>query len=333
MKRLALAVVPQRGLRLEAYLDMARLAEQRGYESFWVGEANGFEAFTFLGAIVSHTERIKVAPGIASIYTRTPALLAMSAASLHAMAPQRLIVGLGVSTRIIVEGWHGLAWNAPLERMAEYVQMLRAALRGERLVHDGAYYRSHNFRLGVEAPGEVPIYLAAVNPKMLRLAGAIADGVLLTWVPPHAVPQVVEEIRLGALQAGRQPQDVDIALYLRTCVTDDADAAIAWLRRDITGYTVADVYSRVFRRFGFAPEVAAMHEAWQRGERGLAMQQISDRMVRALGIIGDEKSCQDQVRQFAEAGVDLPVVVPFAPEVDAEAYRRTIATFETRDGA
>lgn len=330
MERLALAVVPQRGLRMDAYVDMARLAEQQGYESLWVGEANGLEAFTFLGGILSRTERLKVAPGIASIFTRTPALLAMSAASLDAIAPRRTMLGLGVSTRIIVEGWHGLEWNAPLQRMAEYVQMLRQALRGERLVHEGPYYRSHNFRLGVEAPGAVPIYLAAVNPQMLRLAGAIADGVLLTWIPPAAVSQVVQEIHTGARVAGRPPEDVDIALYLRTCVTDDATAALEWLRRDITGYTVADVYSRVFRRFGFAPEVDAMHEAWQRGERGVAMRQISDRMVRALGVIGDEKSCREQVRQFVEAGIDVPVVMPFAPEVDLGAYRRTIAAFTAR---
>jgi probable F420-dependent oxidoreductase len=310
------------------YIDMARLAERQGYESFWVGEANGFEVFTFLSAILSHTERLKVAPGIASIFTRTPALMAMSAASLHAIAPQRTMLGLGVSTRIIVDDWHGLVWDHPLERIAEYVQVLRPGLRGERLVHQGAYYRARNFRLGVAAPGEVPIYLAAVNPHMLRLAGALADGVLLTWVPLPAVPQVVADIRAGAQEAGRRPEDVDIALYLRTCVTDEPGAAIEWLRRDITGYTVADVYSRVFRRFGFAAEVAAMHQAWQRGERDQARQQISDAMVQALGVIGSAASCQQQIEEFAAAGIALPIVMPFAPVPETAAYQRTIAAFQ-----
>jgi probable F420-dependent oxidoreductase len=329
MARLGLAVVPQHGITMAAYVDMAQLAERQGYESLWAGEANGFEVFSFLSAILTHTSRLKVAPGIASIFTRTPALMAMATASLHAIAPHRTMLGLGVSTRIIVGDWHGLAWDHPLERIAEYVQLLRRALRGERLTHHGNHYWARNFRLGVEAPGVVPIYLAAVNAKMLRLAGALAEGVLLTWVPLSAVPQVVAEVRAGAQAAGRRPEEVEIALYLRTCVTDEPAAAIQWLRRDITGYTVADVYRRVFRRFGFAAEVEAMHQAWQRGERDKAQQQISDRMVEALGVIGSADFCRRQVHQFAAAGIDLPIVMPFAPVPEAAMYRYTIAAFQT----
>jgi probable F420-dependent oxidoreductase len=329
MQRLGLAVMPQRGVSMATYIEMAQFAERQGYDSLWVGEANGFEAFTFLGTILNHTERIKVAPGIASIFTRTPAFMSMSAASLHAIAPSRTIVGLGVSTRIIVGDWHGLAWDHPLERVDEYVQMLRQALRGGRLTHQGVYYQAKNFRLSVDAPGDLPIYLAAVNPKMLRLAGAIADGVLLTWIPVACMAQVIAEIRAGAIDAGRDPDAVDIALYLRTCVTDDREAAVTWLRRDITGYTVADVYSRVFRRFGFEAEVNAMHEAWQHGDREHAMQQISARMVEALGVIGTEADCQAHVRRFVAAGVDLPIIMPFAPDVSQASYLRTIAAFQT----
>lgn len=329
MQRLGLAVVPQRGVTMAHYIEMAQCAERQGYDSLWVGESNGFEAFTFLGAILNHTECIKVAPGIASIFTRTPALMSMSAASLHAIAPSRIIVGLGVSTRIIVGDWHGLPWDHPLERVAEYVQLLRQGLRGERLTHQGTYYQARNFRLGVDAPGDVPLYLAAVNPKMLRLAGAIADGVLLTWIPMAAVPQVIAEIRAGAMDAGRDPDDVDIALYLRTCVTDDREAAMAWLRRDITGYMVADVYSRVFRHFGFEAEVNAMHEAWRNGARERAMQHVSDRMVTALGVIGTQTACQDQVRRFVASGVALPIIMPFAPDASQTSYLRTIAAFQT----
>jgi probable F420-dependent oxidoreductase len=283
--------------------------------------------FTLLGALLAHTTRLKVAPGIASIYTRTPALMALSVASLHLIAPQRTVLGLGVSTRIIVEDWHGLTWDHPLERIAEYVQMLRRCLRGERLTHQGRYYQAENFRLGVTVPGDVPLYLAAVNPKMLRLAGAIADGVLLTWLPLAAVPQVVADIRAGAEAAGRQPDEVDIALYLRTCVTAEHGAAVEWLRRDITGYTVADVYSRVFRRFGFAAEVEAMQQAWRRGERETARQQISDRMVEALGVIGSAEFCRAHIGRFAAAGIDLPIVMPFAPEPLVSSYAQTLAAF------
>jgi probable F420-dependent oxidoreductase len=302
------------------YIQMAQLAERQGYESLWAGESNGFELFTFLGAILSHTRRLKVAPGIASIFTRTPALMTMSAASLHAIAPQRVMLGLGVSTRIIVGDWHGLVWDHPLERTAEYVYLLRQGLRGERLMHHGTYYRSQHFRLGVDAPGEVPLYLAAVNPTVLRLAGALADG-----VPLEAVPQVVADIKAGAHAAGRDPDTVEMALYLRTCVTHDRSAALEWLRREITGYTVADVYSRVFRRFGFATEVEAMHRAWQRGDRQGALRQISDRMVEALGVIGPAEACMARIQQFVAAGIDLPIVLPFTPQAATPGYLQTIA--------
>lgn len=330
MQRLGLAVIPQHGVSMATYIEMARCAERQGYESLWVGEANGFEAFTFLGAILSHTERIKVAPGIASIFTRTPALMGMSAAALHAIAPSRTLVGLGVSTRIIVGDWHGLAWNHPLERVAEYVQMLRQILRGKRLSYQGAHYQAKNFRLGVDAPGDLPIYLAAVNPKMLRLAGAVADGVLLTWIPVESMAPVIAEIRAGAIDAGRDPDAMDIALYLRTCVTDDREAAIAWLRRDITGYAVADVYSRVFRRFGFEAEVNAMQKAWQHGARERAMQQISDPMVEALSVIGTEAQCQAHIQRFVASGVDLPIVMPFSHDAHQASYLRTITAFQAK---
>lgn len=326
MQRSGVALIPQRGISMASYIRMAQVAEEQGYDSLWGGESNGLELFTFLGALLSQTQRIKVAPGIASIFTRTPAFMTMSMATLHAIAPHRTLLGLGVSTRIIVGNWHGLTWDHPLERTAEYVQLVRQGLRGERLMHQGAYYHSENFRLGVEPPGDVPVYLAAVNPKMLRLAGAIADGVLLTWVPLENVSQVVAEIRAGAQQAGRDPDAVDIALYLRTCVTEDRQAALEWLRRDITGYTVADVYSRVFRRFGFQSEVDTMQQAWQQGKRQEALEHISDRMVEAMGIIGSAAECARRIRQFITAGVDLPIVVPFTPEADlAAGYVRTIA--------
>ncbi|ETW96342.1 MAG: hypothetical protein ETSY1_27000 [Candidatus Entotheonella factor] len=328
MKRLGMALVPQRDISMPDYIAMAQLAEQQGYDVIWGAESNGYELFSFLSVLLSQTQRIKVAPGIASIFTRTPAFMAMSAATWHLIAPGRSLLGLGVSTRIIVGHWHGLTWDQPLGRTAEYVGMLRQALRGERLVHQGRFYASQQFRLGVEAPGEMPIYLAAVNTKMLRLAGEIADGVLLTWVPLEAVPQVVADIRAGAEVAGRNPRDVDIAMYLRTCVTDDRPAALEWLRRDITGYTVADVYSRVFRRFGFQAEVDAMQEAWQRGDRALATAQIADPMVDALGVIGTADACREKVEAFAAAGVDEPIILPFTPRADAlPAYQQTISAF------
>ncbi len=327
MKRIGLALSPGPSLSIERYWKLLRQAEDYGYEILWTGESNGIEIFSLLGAVLTQTKRLKVSPGIASIYIRPAPLLAMAAATLHMIGPERVILGLGVSTRIVTEEWQSIPWNHPLGRLREYTEVLRRALTGERVNFQGRYYTHWNFRLGLAPTPHIPIYIAALNPQMLRLAGEIADGVLLNWVSPTHAPAVLREITQGAEKAGRRLEELDIACYVRTCVTDDREAARDYLRRHITGYAVADVYSQFFRRLGYTEEIEGMEREWKAGNREAALAHISDEMVETLGVLGSAKECQQKFEALIEAGINQPVVVPFTVGSDPGAWERTVQAF------
>jgi 5,10-methylenetetrahydromethanopterin reductase len=194
---------------------------------------------------------------------------------------------------------------------------------------EGRFYRAKNFRLtGPPPAAPVRVYLAALGPEMLQLAGEIADGVLLNWIPPEAVPASIEQLKVGAARAGRTLSSFEIASFVRTCVTDDAAAAHETLARDITGYATVDVYASFFRTAGYADEVAAVGAAWSGGDRAGAVKRISPRMLQGLGVVGDEASCRARIAEFARAGLTQPVIVPFAPPgADKAALLRTLRTF------
>jgi 5,10-methylenetetrahydromethanopterin reductase len=159
---------------------------------------------------------------------------------------------------------------------------------------EGAFYRVKNFRLAAPA-APVRIVLAALGPEMLELAGEIADGVVLNWIPPQAVPASIVHLQTGAQRAGRTLDDFEIACFIRTCVTDDVKMARAALARDITGYAIVDVYAAFFRAAGFGAEVDAVSTRWQAGDRSGAVGEISSRVLDGLGVVGDEAFCRARI--------------------------------------
>jgi len=204
MSRLGLALPFTQALPLPDYPALAAQAEAAGYDTLWTGEVNGPDAVTTMTLLASHTGRINVASGIIPIQTRTPIVLGMTAASLAQIAPGRIRLGLGISSRIIVSQWNGVPFERPLEQLREAVQVIRMVLAGERVNFEGRCYRIQNFRLMQPPPAKpVPIYLGALGPRMLQLAGEIADGVLLNWIPPEAVPG-----RSASSRSGRNAPDV-----------------------------------------------------------------------------------------------------------------------------
>ena len=311
------------------YLKLAREMEERGYATAWIGEAGGADAITPLALVASATSRLGIASGILPVQTRTPILLAQTAAALARVAPGRVGLGLGVSSETIVGQWHGLPFKRPLAQLREAVAVIRAVLSGERVNFQGEFYRVRNFRLLVPAPNPPPrIYLAALGPRALELAGEIADGVLLNWLAPESVPVALARLRAGAARAGRTLEGFEIAGYIRTCVTDTPEPARAHLARDITGYAIVEAYARFFRDSGFGPEVEALNAAWRSGDRVGAVTQLSARVLDGLGVVGDEAVCQARVAQYARAGLTMPVIVPFTPEADAvPSLLRTLRTF------
>jgi probable F420-dependent oxidoreductase len=314
--RLGFVLAGAAALPVGEFVDIARETEARGYHTAWTGEVSGYDALTVMTMIASRTERLHVGSAVVPVQTRTPVVLGMSAAALGHMAPGRVALGLGLSSRIIVEQWHGLPFSAALGQIREAVQIIRLVTAGERVNFEGKFFRVKNFRLTAPA-APVRIVLAALGPEMLELAGEIADGVVLNWIPPEAVPASIERLEAGARRAGRTLEDFEIASFIRTCVTDDAATARAALARDITGYAIVDVYASFFRTAGFAAEVDALNARWRAGDRAGAVTEITPRVLDGLGVVGDEAFCRERIAAFARAGLTMPVVLPFNPAAAA----------------
>jgi probable F420-dependent oxidoreductase len=313
----------------DEFVALAREAESRGYRTAWMGEAAGTDGVTVTTLMAAHTTRLEVATGVLPIQTRTPVVLGMTAATLGHVAPGRFALGLGVSSRAIVEQWNGLTFVPGLAQMREAVQVIRGVLSGERVNFAGRFYRIRNFRLAIPPPPKpVRIVLAALGDEALRLAGEIADGVLLNWIGPETVPHAVAELEAGAKRAGRTLDGFEIGAFVRTCVTDAPEPARQALARDITGYTTVDAYAAYFRASGFADDIDAAQAAWKAGDRAGAVGRLSPRLLDALGVVGPETYCRERIAEFARAGLTMPVVVPFAPEGDRRAsILRTVRAF------
>jgi probable F420-dependent oxidoreductase len=311
------------------FIAAAREAEARGYHTAWLGEVSGYDAVVMSTVVATHTERLHVANGVLPVQTRTPVILGLATASLNHLAPGRFALGLGLSSKTIVEQWHGLPFSPALGQIREAVEIVRRVAGGERVSHEGKFYRVKNFRLTGPLPTRpVRVYLAALGPEMLELAGEIADGVLLNWIPPEAVPASIAHLRAGAQRAGRTLEGFEVAAFVRTCVTDDPAPARDTLARDVTGYATVDVYASFFRTAGYADEVEAVDAAWRTGDRAGAVKRVSSRMLDGLGVVGDEAFCRARIEAFARSGLTQPVIVPFAPAGgDRASLLRTLRTF------
>ena len=327
MARLGIVLAPFATLPATEFVAIARETEARGYHAAWTGEASGYDAISLMAMIATHTERLHVGSAVLPVQTRTPVILGQSAATLNHLAPDRVVLGIGLSSKVIVGDWHGLSFAPSLQQIREAVQIIRTVASGERVSFEGKFYKVKNFRLTVPPPAKpVRVVLAALGPEMLELAGEIADGVVLNWIPPETVPSSIKHLEAGAKKAGRMLTDFEIASFIRTCVTDDPAAAREALARDITGYTTVDAYASFFRNAGFAEEVDAVNAAWRAGDRSGAVKQVSPRFLDGLGVVGPAALCRERIAAFSRAGLTQPVIVPFAPGAGGDARAAQLRT-------
>jgi len=287
-----------------AVLDLARRAERLGYGSLWVAEVTGIEAFSVLGAVARDAPGLGLGTGVVPMQLRTPPLLAMAAASVQALAPGReVLVGVGVSSPVVADDWHGAGYPAkPLARMREFIALLRECLSGGTVTFAGDFYQVRKFRLGVEPGDRTPkIVLGALGEGMLRLAGAEADGVLLNYVPASHVPWCVDQVRRGG----------NATIYANIHVgVGDRESAASQARYDLFSYAVVDAYARSFARAGFGDAVQAIRTAHAAGDRAGALAAVPDAMVDAINVVGDAALVRDTVCAYRRAGVEVPVIFP-----------------------
>jgi probable F420-dependent oxidoreductase len=255
-KRWSLSV-PIDGFALPEHADIGREAERLGYADAWSYEADGLDCFAALAPIALST-RLRLGTAIANVYTRGPATLAMSAAGLAELAPERFCLGLGAGSQPIVEAWNGGRFALPATRVREMVHVLRAALAGERVVFHGKTLSVDGFRLSRPPAHRVPIYVAALRPGMLRVAGEVGDGVILNWLAAGDVPRAVGIVREAAAQAGRDPAAVEITARLLINVDPPGPESDTGVRRHVTAYLNVPVYRAYQEWLGRGPELSPM---------------------------------------------------------------------------
>ena len=329
MDQIGFSLNASREITDEDLISTARLADGLGYHSFWTGESWGRDAFTILTMVACHTENLRLATGIVPVYSRTPALIAQTIASLDILSTCRAILGLGSSGRVVVENWHGVPFDSPLARTREYIDIIRKALAGGPVNHQGRVYKMEGFRMMSPPVQErVPIYVASLGPKNLALTGELADGWLPIWVSRGRLPDLREEIGLAAAKTGRNIADVTVAPYIM-CYAADGPQDLAHgeqLLRDHMAYYIGGMgsyYFDSFSRAGFATEAVAVRDAWSSRNRDQAAAAVSDRMLENVAVLGTAQQCRDQLAQFRQAGADLPIAT-FPHGSDLAAIRRTI---------
>jgi probable F420-dependent oxidoreductase len=307
------------GRSLEEAIERVKLAESLGYETVYVTHIAGRESLTVITAYALATTSIRVGTGVVPIYTRTPATMAQTAATIDELSRGRLTLGLGVSHRPVVEGWHGQSIDRPVAEMREYVGIVRAILCGQD-PPQGEKWQTGFHLLGLDACPSLPIYLAALSPAMLRLAGEVADGVLL-WLcnPSYIRDVVIPEVRAGRERAGLTLEGFDIVPAVPAALTEDREAAYSAMRKDLLPYFGLPFYRAMIERTGFGADIAAYDGAT--GDLEAMQGAISESFLEELTAVGDEGQVQAGLQRYREAGATSPCVGPIAKS-DFEATLR-----------
>lgn len=299
------------GPELESY---ARAAETAGYESLWVTERYFHEeTFTLLGFLAAVTQRLKLGVGVTNPYTRHPALLAMASATLDRVSGGRFILGMGRSEPFIIRDRLGLDYRQPRTVLAEAAASVRHLLAGERVDTTGKQATLRDTRLAIlPVQQPLPIYLAALGPQALRLAGAIADGVILNaYVPTGYVRYAVREIREAAHQAGRDPESIDITCMLVVRLTPDAAAIIPGLKQRLVRLLAEPYVGEILlAQGGFDPGILEPLRGAASHADAAAVELVSDDMVEAFYLVGDAAACRARIADYRDAGVDAPLLLP-----------------------
>jgi F420-dependent oxidoreductase-like protein len=312
---------------------IVRAADHLDYTSVWIPEAWTFDAFMILTSLATVTERIGLATGIVNIYSRTPALIAQSTATLDALSGGRAILGLGASGPQVIEGWHGVSYDKPLQRTREVIEVVRMILRRERLDHHGEIFDLGGKLKLINHPPRpaVPIAVAALGPKNVALAAEMADA----WLPTLYSPAKAAAVFGPALADGksRRPPDLaplEVVVPAAVAVTDEPATARMVAKMGMALYVggmgsrTQNFYNRLFRQYGYDAEAEQIQELYLTGNQQEAVGLVTDEMVDEVAAIGPEGHVKERLAQFAEAGVDTLMVTLADPNPEV-----AIPTLET----
>src|SRR5881296_141322 len=294
---------------------LIELAEQVGFGAFWKGESNSTDPMVMLSAVGSRTKTIKLGTAIYHIYGRSPVTLGIQSATLQDLSGGRLLLGLGVANKTIA-AWHGGTFDRPLRRAREYIDIVRKTAAGERVEYQGEIYSTgQRFQLSWKpSHPSFPIYLAGLGPQMTRLVGQISDGVFINMATPATIREIAGRVRAGAVEAGRDPDKIEIIAKVRVSLHPDRTMARSRLRQVLTFYNIADHYRDMLKASGFEQEVNAIQGAFKAGGFKAASALITDAYMDKLPVIPatSVKEIKERLQPFVEAGVDR-MIVPYVP--------------------
>ncbi|MYE25421.1 MAG: LLM class F420-dependent oxidoreductase [Gammaproteobacteria bacterium] len=301
------------GRSLPENIDLALSAQDAGWGGLWAAEVNALEAASLLGAVGSQLGQGRLGTAIVPMQTRDPLLLAMMAASLQQLAPEGFVLGLGTSTPIIVEDWHATPWgDSPLSLTRECVDITRRLLDGERVTTESGRWRYRRAQLARPPERRVPIYLAALNDRMLELAGEVADGVILNFVTMADVRHARVRLQAGADRAGRSLDNFEVVVFFRATETESYEAVQDRYRSELFTYAMAPVYRRMFARAGFEEACLEVARLWGDRQRQEALEAVPEALIRERTLIGTADEMQARLADYAAAGVSTALVTPVA---------------------
>jgi F420-dependent oxidoreductase-like protein len=319
------------GLSSEQQLELVRTAEDAGFDSVWVAEAYGSDAATVMAWLAAQTSRIKIGAGIFQMPARSPAMTAMTAATLDQLSNGRMVIGIGSSGPQVAEGWHGQRFAKQLLRTREYVEVIRKALSRERLVYDGEYYKlplpdgpGKALKLTIAPVQErIPIYIASIGPKNVQLTGEIADGWLPIFFSPEHVGDARELLEEGAARAGRSIDDsFDIAPAVNVCIDDDVDRARDQMRYFIALYVGGmgsrerNFYNTLVQRYGFVEAAREIQDLYLDGKKDEAAAAVPAELIDTITLAGPRDMVRERLAVYRDAGVGTMIVSVVSVELE-----------------
>jgi F420-dependent oxidoreductase-like protein len=316
----------------KSVLRYAEIADELGYDSFWVPEAWGYEAFSLLTEIAVATKRIKIATGIVNVFSRSPSLMAMHAATLDEISGGRLILGLGTSGAKVIEGFHAVPYKKPLTRLRQYVKVVQTLVAGGKLSDAGAdlWPELRPFKLEMKPiRPRIPIYCACLNEEAIRMVGELADGWMPTFWPYRRLGEGRKLLAEGAARSGRSADHIVTAPFTTVIPMPDKDLAYRSARGLISFYIggMGDYYHAMLSRMDFAENADRVRDLYAAKRRDEAAAAVSSEMLEALVIAGEPDACRARLSEWRSAGVGLPILglpTDMGPEI-CEMYMNMMA--------
>ena len=313
-------------LSTDDLLRCAKMADQQqNIDSLWIPESWGRESFSSLGAISQITKNVRLGTSIIGIYSRTPAITAMAATTLDMLSGNRIVIGLGASTPAIVENWHGVHFDMPARRMKEYIELVRLMTQGEKVDYSGKFFKIKNFKMLHQPQRKhIPIFMAAVNKKMISITSDLADGILLYLRPFEELNKIAYELKQAT-----KGKAFEIACSF-ICAVSNKEPQKARDRAAVTlafYVAVGKYYSNFLAENGFKAEVQEIIEEYKKSGAETAAKFVSDKMLNSLAICGSSEECRESLSKFVSTGITLPIL-QFNPVGDCESsFREMLSTF------